>query len=83
MFREIDNWLVLVSSGKKERLVVANYTDMGNSERFVERFGDVVRYVPKWRKWAYFNGVRWIEVEQSYIVEKAKDVVRGHVLRSK
>ena len=34
-------------------------TDTGNAERFVERFGNVVRYCWPWKKWFAWNGRRW------------------------
>jgi putative DNA primase/helicase len=53
-----------------------NTTDLGNSERFVARHGDKVRYVKEWG-WLLYDGRRWARVDQARIVELAKDTVRS------
>lgn len=53
-----------------------NTTDLGNSERFVERHGDKVRFAREWG-WLYYDGRRWLKVDQARIVELAKDAVRA------
>ena len=37
------------------------YTDLGNAERFAQDFGGQVRYVPPWRRWLVWDGLRWAE----------------------
>ncbi len=49
--------------------------DVGNGERFVDRFGKAVRYVPKWRTWLSYDGVKWARVSTGFMNELAKDVV--------
>jgi putative DNA primase/helicase len=34
-------------------------TDLGRAHRFIERFGDSVRYVPEWDRWLVFEEGRW------------------------
>lgn len=53
-----------------------NTTDLGNSERFVERHGDKVRFVKEWG-WLLYDGRRWLKVDQARIVELGKDTVRA------
>lgn len=53
-----------------------NRTDLGNSERFVARHGDKVRFVKEWG-WLLYDGRRWLKVDQARIVELAKDTVRA------
>ena len=36
-------------------------TDYGNGQRFADRYGELVRFVPKWHKWLVWNGQRWAE----------------------
>ncbi|HEY5743747.1 MAG TPA: hypothetical protein VIS99_14535, partial [Terrimicrobiaceae bacterium] len=35
-------------------------TDLGRARRFIERFGDSLRYVPEWDSWVVFDDGRWI-----------------------
>ncbi len=53
-----------------------NTTDLGNSERFVARHGGRVKYAREWG-WLLYDDKRWLKVDQSRIVELAKDTVRA------
>jgi hypothetical protein len=33
-------------------------TDLGRARRFIERFGDSLRYVPEWDRWVVFDDGR-------------------------
>jgi putative DNA primase/helicase len=35
------------------------YTDRGNAERLLAQSGEVLRYVPLWRRWLTYDGTRW------------------------
>lgn len=35
------------------------FTDQGNAERLIDQFGDVIRYVPAFKKWLIYDGIRW------------------------
>lgn len=35
------------------------YTDAGNAERMLDVHGALVRYVPVWGRWLYYDGGRW------------------------
>lgn len=55
-----------------------NTTDMGNAERFVDKFGDTVRYCAKLGKegvWLIWDGKRWQIDETLKIHKMARDVV--------
>jgi putative DNA primase/helicase len=34
-------------------------TELGNAERFADRFSETVRYVSEWRKWINWDDKRW------------------------
>ncbi len=34
-------------------------TELGNAERFSNEHNEIVRYVPAWKKWLYYDGKRW------------------------
>lgn len=42
-------------------------TDEGNSRLFIDRYGDVCKYVWEWKKWAFWNGKRWEKDETNYV----------------
>lgn len=52
-------------------------TDMGNADRFADRFGDVVRYCPPWSKWLVWDGRRWAVDELVRVEQYADATVRG------
>jgi len=54
-------------------------TGLGNSQRFVTRWGSIVRYVKVWRQWFIWNGKRWEPDTTNQIVELAKAVVKEMV----
>ena len=51
-------------------------TQLGNAERLVDTYGDIIKWVPQWG-WLLFDGKRWRRVEEEEIEHLAKNVVRG------
>lgn len=52
-------------------------TDTGNGERFATAYGDVVRWVERWRAWMVWDGQRWVKGNEEMEVQRlAKEVVR-------
>jgi putative DNA primase/helicase len=49
-------------------------TEMANAKRFVERHGEVIRYVPEWRKFVVWDGRCWPTDTGCTIERMAKDV---------
>ena len=52
------------------------FTEVGNAERLVDRFGATIRYVPEYGSWIYWNGVHWKLAELGEITQLAVIVVR-------
>src|SRR5260370_14627136 len=50
--------------------------DVGNAEKLVDKFGNVVRYVPQWRSWLHYDGTRWARVDDVFMNGLAKQVLR-------
>jgi putative DNA primase/helicase len=58
------------------QLADPKYSDLGNAERLVGRYGDQLRYVPEWG-WCVWDGARWAKDETRQVMERAKEMVRG------
>ena len=52
------------------------FTDVGNAQRLVAKFGKDLRYCPPWRKWLIWNGARWKVDKTGDIFLKAKKTIR-------
>lgn len=48
------------------------FTDVGNADRFVMLFGELVRYCHDFKKWLIWDGQRWCFDETGQIIELAK-----------
>ena len=59
------------------------YTDMGNADRFADRYGDRVRYCSPWSKWLCWDGRRWNQDDIVQVEMHAKDSVRMIVEQAK
>ena len=53
------------------------FTDYGNAERLVDRFGNDFRFCPPRAKWLLWNGNYWQWDETNIIEQFAKKTVRG------
>jgi hypothetical protein len=51
-----------------------HFTDKGNAERLVRRFGGRVRYVTEYKKWIVWEGDRWGLDDQGLLLQFAKQV---------
>jgi putative DNA primase/helicase len=51
-------------------------TELGNAERMVTRFGDVIRYCHPWSKWLVWDGQRWAIDNTAAANRLAKKTVR-------
>lgn len=52
-------------------------TEFGNAERMLDRFGDVLMYVPEYGAWHVWNGVYWRKVTSVEIEHYAKETIKG------
>lgn len=52
-------------------------SDLGNSERFVDMFGDRVRWCPARKAWMVYDGKRWAWDERSLVVKFAHQAARS------
>ena len=50
-------------------------TDVGNSRRLVDSYGQHIRHVSPWRQWLHWDGKRW-KPDNNEVVELAKRVAR-------
>jgi len=57
-----------------------NATDMGNAERFVDRYGDIVKYNSEKKKWCVWGNGKWSDREQSAITPMIKETIRSMAL---
>lgn len=60
----------------------AALTDVWNAERFVERYGQNLRWCEKLGGWFVWNGSCWQQTEQTALVKWAKDFVRSLSLQA-
>lgn len=51
-------------------------TDLGNSDRFADRYKDRVRYCHEWGKWLSWDGRKWLVDDTGSIERGGKEVVR-------
>lgn len=57
-------------------------TQLGNSERLVDRYGERLLYCDVWGHWLYWDGRRWKSDDVLQVAAWAKDVVRGVLLEA-
>lgn len=57
--------------------ICKNYerTDLGNSYRFLSRYGDVIRYCHQLKRWYVWTGINWQEDSQGVILDLARKTV--------
>jgi len=53
---------------------IETLTETGNAERFIERYGDEVRYIHELGAWVVWDGTRWHLDKDGLIVRKFKHV---------
>lgn len=60
-----NDYSISIGNGKviqtvdKEKMRAYTFDDMGNAERFVDLFGENVRYCYTEKKWYFYNSMRW------------------------
>lgn len=61
----------------KDSYYARNLTDTGNAERFVNTFGDILKYCYERKKWLIWTGQVWEWDNGSQVMNMAKDVARN------
>lgn len=52
------------------------HTDLGNARRLVAAYGRELRYVPPWKKWLVWDGLRWAKDRTEQHHRWAKEIAR-------
>jgi len=52
-------------------------TDDGNALRFVDRYGDLIRYCPPWKSWLVWDGLRWSKEAEGDVMRMARSTARS------
>jgi putative DNA primase/helicase len=58
-------------------------SELGNSKRFIERYGENLRYCHIYKSWYHWNGKYWREDDIGYVTELAKQTVLKIIDESK
>jgi putative DNA primase/helicase len=53
------------------------HTDLGNAKRLVAAHGKQLRYIPPWKKWLLWDGMRWARDVTMQHARHAKEIARG------
>lgn len=64
-------------SGRTTTAVMHPLTELGNAERFVERFGDRCKYIAALREWWVWDGRRWATDNDGQVDRWARETVRA------
>jgi putative DNA primase/helicase len=55
----------------------SKYTDQANAERFVEKHGENVKWVPGWKTWVHFDDTRWVRNDLMEVERLALETARS------
>ena len=70
-----DNYSLSITDSQTEegeRVKLYSFDDMGNAERFIDLFGENIRYCYTEKKWYYYNGQKWC-VDNKGAIERMAD----------
>ncbi len=76
-FKEIIHQAIEQAIPANDQLEIYNLTDLGNAERFRDKYHDKVRWCGIWNTWMIFNGKCWELDRTGYVDYLAKVVVRS------
>jgi putative DNA primase/helicase len=76
-FTEVINHAIEQAIPANDQPTTYNLTDLGNAERFAEKYRDKVRWCSVWNTWMIFNGKCWDADRTGYVDYLAKCVVRN------
>jgi putative DNA primase/helicase len=55
-------------------------TELGNAERFADKYRNIVCYVPAWKKWLFWDGKKWCVGANEKIRQLAHKIVKQFYL---
>lgn len=55
---------------------LCQYTDTTNAERMLRKHGENIRYCGPWKKWLWWDGVRWQVDASGKLQALAKEIIR-------
>lgn len=61
-------------AAKLSPLDPAGRTDLANARRFLDLYGDDVRWCEPWRKWLVWDGTRWEKDQKCAVQGKAATI---------
>lgn len=61
-------------SGSSE---IINLTDLGNSKRLINRYGESIRYCTTSKRWLVWNGAYWEEDHKAQVQHMARQIVKS------
>lgn len=70
-----DNYSLSITDSQTEEgesVKLYSFDDMGNAERFIDLFGENIRYCYTEKKWYYYNGQKWC-VDNKGAIERMAD----------
>ncbi len=67
----------LVTMPGQQELRFYPYTDSGNAERIVSRYGAEIRYCHPQKTWYIWDGCRWAPDRQGHMMAFAKNIARA------
>jgi putative DNA primase/helicase len=74
---KIADFLAWDRADKRELRRHYTRSDLGNAERFVDMFGDRVRWCPARKAWLVYDGKRWAWDDRGRVVKLAQEAARG------
>lgn len=70
--KQSDGYSLSIGDGAEEQMKLYSFDDMGNAERFIDLFGESVRYCYTEKKWYWYNGQKW-SADVSGVIERLTD----------
>ncbi len=69
-------WDAGLKKPRKVASALPRFTDLGNADRFVAMFEADFMYCHLWRKWLFWDSVRWRVDDSLRVIERAKRIPR-------
>jgi putative DNA primase/helicase len=66
-----------VEAPRAAEAIDRNESDLGNAERFIDRYGKIIRFNTDKKRWCIWGTGRWSDREQSEITPMVKETIRS------